>query len=91
MRGSTQESNIKHLTSLMQARFGGGACDGEMIAREVRTEYERLCRESKVTQFVPMLAERRVRRHLAKRCDPSADVRAGVEVERLEEDMTGDG
>ncbi len=86
MRGSTKEANIRHLTAVMQDRFGD--CDRDMIATEVRSEYERLCRESKVTQFVPMLAERRVRRHLAERCDRSAGAaRAGVDVDELEHEM----
>ena len=72
MRSSTRDHNIQVLTDRMQERFGAD-CDSAVIAGEVRTEYERLCRESKVTQYVPILAERRVRRHLAKRCHQAGE------------------
>ena len=90
MPRSLKELNIRHLTTAMQDRFGD-ECDRDMIAEEVRSEYERLCRESKVTQFVPMLAERRVRRHLAKRCNRSAEaLRTGVDADTLEDEMTSE-
>ena len=62
----SKEVHIERLTSQLADEYAGRV-DADEVAEVVRSEYERLCAESKVTEFVPILAERRVRRLLRKR------------------------
>jgi Protein-tyrosine-phosphatase-like, N-terminal domain/Protein of unknown function (DUF3562) len=61
-----QASNAQHIDRLADqlGKEYSSLVAPEAVAEVVRTEYERLCRESRVTDFVPILAERRVRARL---------------------------
>jgi hypothetical protein len=61
-------SNDQHVAWLT-ARLGDEFSDVaslDAVAEVVRAEYDRLCRESKVTDFVPILVERRVRARMSR-------------------------
>jgi hypothetical protein len=54
----------------------------EIVEEELRVEYERLCNESKVVDFIPIFAERHARAHLNARFRPGVRQAAGPSTER---------
>jgi hypothetical protein len=63
MRTVPRSEQEQRLVAAMRREYGAD-CDPETIAARVHAEYDRLCRESRVDEFVPILAERRVRGRL---------------------------
>jgi hypothetical protein len=86
----SKEGSISTLITEMVEDYRDVADPGTVEA-ELRGEYERLCRQSNVTDFVPVFAERRAREHLNRRFRGGAAASAGPSAERLQSLNAEDG
>ena len=75
MRERSREEHIEMLTAAMRERFGAH-CDVPTIASMVTAEYDDLCQKATIRDYIPIIAERGVRRRLALRCTELSDTLA---------------
>lgn len=68
-RSTAEEQHVDRLIAHLTREYDGvtyeGVTGGPQVDAIVRAEFERLWRESAVTDFVPILAERRARARLS--------------------------
>jgi hypothetical protein len=86
-----ERANEERIVRLVEELSGEyrDVAEPALVDAEVRSEFERLSRESKVEDFVPVLTERTVRDHLNDRFRCHARGRAGTPPDRIAELQNG--